>query len=887
MKSNLRFLGELLEAEHSYWSKKFEGRPEAIRLPGDFKRTGERGKTRAAVEFELRDETKALLNTICGGKDSLIFTALVTGMKVFLYRFRGEADIIVGTGIHKKFSDVGSLNRILALRDTVKPEMRSLDLLQQVKSTVSEAYRNQKYPFERVEELSGARAEGSRLFEIVVGLDSVNDSDELLGIEAETTFFFSGAGALDSRMKVRVEYDAGVYKKGTIARYVEQFESILSSMLRAPETPILELPLFDQSERDYIIKELNDTVRDYRTDSCIHQLFEDQVNKSPDAVAFVLENALLTYDELNRRANCLAHYLRELSVGPDSTVGMQVDGSLEMVIGVLGVLKAGGGYLPLDSVYPRERLTYMAEDANARVILTEEQYRSAWAGGELRVVTMDGDWNEIAARDSSNPVNETDPDNIAYVIYTSGSTGRPKGIAMPHRPLVNLLEWHNASLATEARTLQFAPLSFDASFHEIFSAWTSGGTLYPIPNAVRFDTIMLGSLLVEERIQKITLPVVMLQQLAEEAWGKAQSLADLVVVITTGEQLLITAPILNLFQSMSWSSLHNHYGPSETHVVTSFVLPREAVQDWPSYSPIGKPIWNTSMYILDQNFCVMPFGIPAELYIGGDSLARGYLGRPSLTAERFTPNPLSLSAGERLYRTGDLARYLDGGDLELLGRMDHQTKIRGFRVEPGEIEAVIAEHPAVKAAVVLVRDIQGENRLIAYVTPENTNNLTAADLNQFAKQRLPEYMLPWRIVVMDEMPLNQNGKIDRKRLPDAEWSREAIEDLYLAPATAAEKVVAGIWSRVLDVEEIGIRDNFFRLGGHSMMATRLMFRIREAFGIEIPLRVLFAEPTVEGLINGMAKIWGGRETVEEVASALLEVDQLSEDELSMLMAENQ
>ena len=601
----------------------------------------------------------------------------------------------------------------------------------------------------------------------------------------------------------------------------------------------------------------------------------------------MLENALLTYDELNRRANCLAHYLRELSVGPDSTVGMQVDGSLEMVIGVLGVLKAGGGYLPLDSVYPRERLTYMAEDANARVILTEEQYRSEWAGGELRVVTMDGDWNEIAARDSSNPVNETDPDNIAYVIYTSGSTGRPKGIAMPHRPLVNLLEWHNASLSTEARTLQFAPLSFDASFHEIFSAWTSGGTLYPIPNAVRFDTIMLGSLLVEERIQKITLPVVMLQQLAEEAWGKAQSLADLVVVITTGEQLLITAPILNLFQSMSWSSLHNHYGPSETHVVTSFVLPREAVQDWPSYSPIGKPIWNTSMYILDQNFCVMPFGIPAELYIGGDSLARGYLGRPSLTAERFTPNPLSLSAGERLYRTGDLARYLDGGDLELLGRMDHQTKIRGFRVEPGEIEAVIAEHPAVKAAVVLVRDIQGENRLIAYVTPENTNNLTAADLNQFAKQRLPEYMLPWRIVVMDEMPLNQNGKIDRKRLPDAEWSREAIEDLYLAPATAAEKVVAGIWSRVLDVEEIGIRDNFFRLGGHSMMATRLMFRIREAFGIEIPLRVLFAEPTVEGLINGMAKIWGGRETVEEVASALLEVDQLSEDELSMLMAENQ
>ncbi|HST57442.1 MAG TPA: amino acid adenylation domain-containing protein, partial [Longimicrobium sp.] len=561
----------------------------------------------------------------------------------------------------------------------------------------------------------------------------------------------------------------------------------------------------------------------------------------------------LTYGELEARANRLARHLRGLGVGPDARVGVCLQRGPELMVGVLGILKAGGAYVPLDPAYPAERLAYMLEDSAARVLLTQASLAERLPAGGAATVRLDADAAAIGRESGERLGVPVGPGNLAYVIYTSGSTGRPKGVAMPHRPLVNLLAWQDRTghAPAGAVTLQFTSISFDVSFQEIFSTWCTGGTLVLASEEVRTDPPRLARVLEAERIERLFLPFIALQHLAEAAVELGIAPASLVEVITAGEQLRVTEPIRRWFAAMPGCVLVNQYGPSETHVVSARVLEGEPA-GWPLLPSIGAPVANTQLYVLDRHLEPAPIGVPGELLLGGDAVARGYLERPGLTAERFVPDPFG-EPGGRLYRTGDRARWLAAGEVEFLGRTDEQVKIRGFRIEPGEVEAALSDHPEVREAVVVVReDAPGDRRLVAYVVAGESAAVTPAELRAHLKGRLPEYMVPSAVVRLESLPLTPSGKVARRALPAPEYAE--AETGHVAPRTPAEEVLAGIWGEVLRLDRVGVEASFFELGGHSLLATRVVSAVREAFGVELPLRALFEGPTVAEMASAVEEM---------------------------------
>jgi amino acid adenylation domain-containing protein len=565
-----------------------------------------------------------------------------------------------------------------------------------------------------------------------------------------------------------------------------------------------------------------------------------------------------------------------------------------MVIGVLAIIKAGGAYVPLDPDYPRERLRFMLEDADCSVLLTNERILSRLPETNATVFCCDKDWDKLEHESADNPQNNNSDENLLYVIYTSGSTGQPKGVAMTERVLANLLSWQieQAGLAA-ARTLQFAPLGFDVSFQEIFSTWCSGGTVLLISDEMRRDTFSLLRFMAREKVQRIFVPFVFLQHLAEGIENGGTLPAYLTEIITAGEQLEVTPQIAKLCDRLNDCSLHNHYGPSETHVVTAYSLSQPV--DWPTLPPIGRPIANTRIYILDKNLEPVAIGVSGQLCIGGVSLSRGYLNRPSLTAEKFVPDPFGHEAGARLYLTGDLARYQPDGNLEFLGRIDNQVKIRGARVEVGEIETMLVAHPGVReAAVVVQEEVKGDRKLIGYIVPaSNSSADLSRELRAHLKNSLPPYMIPAMFVTIEALLLTPSGKIDRRALASLanKYSRD-IEP-YEAPREPTEEKLAEIWAAVLRVERVGIRDNFFELGGHSLLATQLMSRVRNAFNVELPLRSLFESPTLVELAsviielenpskNGSANAIT-RDSYGDAENLLTRIDELSDEDVDFLL----
>jgi amino acid adenylation domain-containing protein len=612
---------------------------------------------------------------------------------------------------------------------------------------------------------------------------------------------------------------------------------------------------------------------------CIHQLFEAQVDRTPDAVAVVFEHESLTYRQLNSRANSLAHHLQALGVGPDVLVGICLERSLEMVVGLLGILKVGGAYVPLDPAYPTERLALMLEDTQISVLLTQTQLVESLPPHSSQVVCLDTQWQEIALHSEENPISAVTPDNLAYVIYTSGSTGRPKGVAMSHRPLSNLIIWQRESstLPVGAKTLQFAPVSFDVSFQEIFSTLCSGGTLVLISEQVRLDAFELLRFLALQKINRLFLPFVALQQLAEVADAQGSVVPTLREIITAGEQLKITRQIANWLTKLQGCTLHNHYGPSECHLVIAFTL-TGSPSDWPALPPIGQPIANTQIYLLDSQMQRVPEGVPGELYIGGIALARGYLNRPDLTKERFIPDPFSDSSQARLYKTGDLARYLSDGNIEFLGRSDDQVKIRGFRIELGEIEVALAAYPAVRQAVVLAReDVPGDKRLVAYIVPNSQESppqkhsveaqLQAEQvfqqqyslahlvpqLRSYLKTRLPDYMVPSAFVVLEAFPVTPSGKVDRRALPAPARSRPELSTDLVLPQSDSEKLIAKVWREVLQLNVVGIHDHFFELGGYSLLLFQVRNQLVKSLETELSIVALFQYPTIYTLAEHLTK----------------------------------
>ncbi|MFT3754914.1 MAG: amino acid adenylation domain-containing protein [Pseudoxanthomonas sp.] len=658
----------------------------------------------------------------------------------------------------------------------------------------------------------------------------------------------------EDTLVVQVEYNRDFFTAEQIERMLGHWEVLLQAIVTDPEQCVETVPLLTPAEYTQIVYDWNATAVTTGSDVCVHQLFEQQVGRTPHAIAAVCGAVTLTYQELDRRANRLAQTLQALGVAPDCPVSIFMDRSLEMITAVLAVLKAGGAYVPLDPAYPRDRLEWICADTQAPVMIAQRALADRLPATRGHVVLIDENWDAWEHAQPAAPQlgHKTRPEHLAYIIYTSGSTGRPKGICLPHRALTNLIHWHQRCLLGGVRTLQFASLNFDASFHELLAAWATGGTIYLITESLRRDVVALTHFIADHAIAKVILPVVVLQQMAEHFGSAPALLRCLQEVTTTGEQLQITGPIVRLFKQLPHCTLHNHYGPSETHVVTALTLPPDP-DSWPAYPSIGRPIDNAQIYILDRLLHPVPSGVIGELYIGGVSLAREYLGRPDLTAERFIRDPFSTAAAARLYRTGDLVRHRPDGTIDFLGRIDHQVKIRGFRVELGEIEATLSQHPAVLEAVVLAReDTPGDKQLVAYVVLQPGWQSVTDALREFLATRLPDFMIPAAFVVRQELPLNANGKVDRKALPPPDRQRPELARRFVPPRTDHEKQLAAIFGQVLNLDTVGVDDDFFALGGDSLRAVKVLARIRQSLGAEVPFQALFSHPTVAALARAIA-----------------------------------
>ncbi|MBV9775387.1 MAG: amino acid adenylation domain-containing protein, partial [Gemmatimonadetes bacterium] len=891
--------GGALAEQTEYWRKRLAGVPTRLELPTDFPPRPAESAPAATLPFRLAPEAGRALRELCRREGATPFMGLLAAFSLLLSRWSGQDDVSVGSPIAGRTRReveglIGFFVNTLVLRTDLSSDPTFRALLRQVRETTLGAYAHQDLPFEHlVEELQPERSlTHTPLFQVLFVLQNVERGALRLGDlavepvpmhEEEARFDLSVTlFEDDERFHGGFTYRADLFEAATVERMAGHFARLLEEVAAHPDCPVEDVDLLTPAERVRVLDADRPGTEYPRTG--IHALVAAQAARTPAAVAVASGARTLTYAELERRANQLANHLRGMGIGTESRVGVCMERSPELVVGILGILKAGAAYVPLDPAYPAERLAYMLEDAGIGVLLTQEHVVPRLPATGAALVRLDADAERIARESGEAPAVTVDPEQLAYVIYTSGSTGRPKGVAMTQRPLLNLLAWQLRSWngPAAARTLQFASASFDVSFQEIFATWASGGTLVLVSEEVRTDMTRLALLLDEERIERIFLPFVALQHLAEAAGERSG--ASLREVITAGEQLRVTDPVRRWLGGIEGCALVNQYGPSETHVATALTLAGPAGR-WPQLPGIGHPIDNARAYVLDRALRPAPVGVPGELYLGGDAPARGYLGRPELTAEKWVPDPFSAEPGARLYRTGDRARRLASGELEFLGRVDQQVKIRGFRVEPGEVESALEGHPAVREAAVLVRDDSaGQKRLVAYVVPAaGAGAAETAEVRRWLGERLPKYMIPSAVVVLDALPLTPSGKLDRRALPEA-GLLDAPE--YVAPHTPVEEILAGIWAEVLQLPRVGVHDDFFALGGHSLLATRVASRVREAFGVEVPVRAFFETPTVAGLAERIAAEQPEAQVEEwEMAEELDRIAGLSEEEVLRLLGE--
>ena len=649
-----------------------------------------------------------------------------------------------------------------------------------------------------------------------------------------------------------IEYATDLFERETVERLAQQLTRLLEGVVQDPQRRLSQLPLLSEAERQQLLVQWNDTARAYPAQS-VAELFSAQAARTPSAVALMLEDQQLSYGQLEERSNQLAHYLVSLGVGPEVPVGLCLERSIEMIVGLLAILKAGGAYLPLDPNYPPERLAFMLSDAQVSVLLTHSSLQENLPAHWARVVELDSEWERIAKQSAEGLAPRAGADNLAYVIYTSGSTGKPKGVSVVHRNIVRLIKGDNAvAISCEDGVLQLAPLAFDASTFEIWGALLNGARLVLYPREL--DLGRLRQVVAEGGVSAMWLTAGLFHSVVEQ---DLSSLTGVRTLLAGGDALSVPH-VRQVVQGLTGTRLINGYGPTECTTFSTWQQV-EQLEEQASTVPIGKPLANTSCYVLDEQQELVPIGVIGELYIGGEGVARGYLSRPALTGERFVPDPFA-GAGARVYRTGDLVRWNRRGELEFIGRVDHQVKIRGFRIELGEVESVLLEHSQVAQAVVLAReDVPGEKRLVAYVvaaldegSEEAVQALETAQLRSYLQQRLPEYMIPAAFVLLEQLPLTSNGKVDRQALPAPELHLGSLGEQ--APRNPTEQPLAQIWSEVLRLERVGIHQNFFELGGHSLMATQVVAQIRELLRLELPLRSLFEIPTIASLAEHLERL---------------------------------
>jgi amino acid adenylation domain-containing protein len=872
--------GERLEEQLSYWRAQLSDAPPLLELPTDRPRPPVQSYKGAHETLLLCEFLSRSLKELSRREGATLFMTLLAAFSTLLYRYSSQRDILVGTPIANRNraeteSLIGFFVNTLVFRTRLSERMTFRELLGQVRETALEAYAHQDLPFEKlVEELQPERSlSHSPVFQVMLDLQNAPMRDlELQGLRLTPLPFDSRmakfdlvltVGETDGRLSGQLEYNTDLFDAATIRRMARHLEHLLETAVSNPDEQVSRLPLLTDDERHQILFEWNDTQVENQPALCIHELFEQQAAAKPHAVALVHKDEQLTYRELNERANKLAHHLRRLCTGPESLVGVCLERSAEAVVAILGILKAGVGYLPLASNQPADRLSFMLADARVKVLLTQEH--------------LNNECSAIEKESAENPQSNVLADNPAYLIYTSGSTGTPKGVLVSHRNLVHStfarFRYYQERLDS---FLLLPPFAFDSSVAGLFWTLCRGGMLVIPGEDLHQDPAYLAELIERHSVSHLLGLPALYELILREA--RPTQLTSLWTVIVAGEPCPAEL-VQHHAETLPHAALFNEYGPTEATVWTSVYRFVPSVPFCGSVS-IGRPVANTQIYVLDSQLQPVPIGVTGEVYIGGDGVARGYLNHSDQTAERFVPNAFSAKPGARFYRTGDLARFLADGNIEYIGRNDFQVKIRGYRIELSEIELALAQHPDVREAVVLAKT---NERLTAYVVLKEISSASTKQLKDFLKERLPEYMLPTSFVVLDALPLTTTGKVDRNALPTDQIGVEANEN-YLAPRTALEQVLAGIFSEVLSLERVGVNDSFFDLGGHSLLATQVLSRVREAFQLELPLRKLFKAPSVAGLAASILEDEAKRERVERTAELLLKLATLSDEEVDDLLA---
>jgi len=845
-----------IDSHLAYWKDQLSGTLPLIEIPSVRPRPSIQTFNGRRCSYRIPESLTSTLKVLSRQENCTLFMTLLAAFQVLLFRYTAQEDVIVGTASANRsrpeLNDlIGFFVNNLVLRADLSGDPTFRELLGRVRDMALKAYTHQDAPFDQlVEALRPDRnLATSPLFQVMFILQNFPMKPlQLPGLTLSPIEIDAGTARFDLSVEIcerdgalqpYFEYNTDLFDEESILGLQRHFTTLLERAAAAPDTPISRMPMLSAGEQSRILVEWNRTPREEPSSLLIHQLIGEQAARTPRACAVEFEGSALSYGDLDRRANQIAHAIRKTGGGPGKLVGICAGRSPAIILAALGALKSGSAYVPLDPSYPRQRLAFMMEDAGLSVLLTEEHLLEDLPAVPCPVLCLDRDGERIAREKDTAPDTGVTPDDLAYVIYTSGSTGTPKGVEVMHRSVVNLLHSMRRApgLSSGDRLLSVTTLSFDIAGLEIYLPLMTGATIVFAGRTTVFDGIRLAALLRESRASVMQATPATWRLLLASGWSGAPGLK----VLCGGEAL--PADLARALLARS-AEVWNLYGPTETTIWSTCHRVREDEDP----VPIGRPIGNTSVYILDKQQQPVPVNVPGELYIGGDNLARGYHNQPGLTAERFVPDKFTVQAGARMYRTGDLARYRTNGTIEYLGRLDQQIKIRGFRIEMGEIESVLATHQHVRQAVVTAReDVPGDQRLVAYVTGHPGSDLTSSDLSQWLSARLPDYMVPRAFVFLREFPLTPNGKVDRRALSAPGEQDVKAASTFLPPRNETEREIASLWRDVLKTDRVGLHDNFFDLGGHSLLVVQLQTRLRGLFGREVSLVELFQSPTVSAM----------------------------------------
>lgn len=873
--------GKVLEDLLAYWRKQLGGGVGVVDLPYDRPRASAKTFLFGKCEMRLPRPLSEAARALSRREGSTLFMVLLAIFYMLLYRYSGEEDLAVGTLTANRSRSqveglIGLFLNTLVLRANLGRDPSFREVIRRVRETTAGAYQHQDLPVEKLLEVLQSERDVSftPLFGVMFGMHTetsvvreISTSDSLgvsisSGLDTQTIDVAKRSRSLGD-LALTIEergvdlvavmgYNSDLFDGSTITRMLRHFQGMLQTMLDDPDLLILAAKLLSDAERHQMLVEWGTAPWGGSPDLCIDRLFVDQVNRAPDATAVVFANDQLSYGALNTRSNRLARYLRRLGVGPETVVGIHLERSLELIIAVWGTLKAGAAYLPLDTTHPAARMALMLNDSRVTVLLTQKSLEADLPEIDADIVCLDAEWELIGRENEEPPVSGAFAENLAYVVYTSGSTGTPKGVMVAHSGLVSsYLAWERVyRLRMPAGChLQMASFSFDVFAGDLVRSLCSGGKLILCPQELLLEPLGLYELMRGEQVECAEFVPVVLRTLVQHLEETDSSLSFLSLLLA-GSDMWFTGEYSGVRHRCGpGTRVINSYGVTEASIDSSYFEDEvpESFGDEPT--PIGRPFDGVQTYLADRLLQPAPIGVRCELYIGGCGLARGYLNRPDLTADRFMPNSFNHVQGGRLYRTGDLARFRHDGNIRLIGRSDHQIKIRGFRIEPGEIEALLTQHPGVAGNAVVAReDVPGERRLVAYVVhPQQQPAPTVAEMHEFLAARLPDHMVPSAFVVLESLPLTPNGKIDRRALPAPGQPQPAEAEEFVAPDGPVETKLAAIWSEVLKIDQVGVFDNFFRLGGHSLMAIRVIHRVNQAFRIDLSVRRVFEDPTVAGL----------------------------------------